>query len=167
MRQTDKRQKTRSRDGGDGFSEEVTFSLHCEVLGEEHFGQEIAWCVYGIRSRPAWQEHGGGLEELRVWWEGRPGALQARMKRLGFVPSAHRFLGTLSTVGKMDCRSTEVEAVGPEQGCTGLWWWTGLKWWRPRWRAEGSFRVYILRKLTGLADEWEVWWGRGWGKQGW
>ena len=52
----DKEQKTRSGDGGDRFSE-VTFSLQWEVLREEHLGQEIAWYVYRIKSRPMWQEH--------------------------------------------------------------------------------------------------------------
>lgn len=40
MKQTNERQKSRSGNGEDGFSEEVTFSLHWEVLGVEHLGRK-------------------------------------------------------------------------------------------------------------------------------
>lgn len=46
VKQTNERQKNRSGDGGKGFSEEVTFSVPWQVLGEEHFWQEIVWCVF-------------------------------------------------------------------------------------------------------------------------
>lgn len=59
VKQTNERQKNRSGDGGKGFSEEVTFSVPWQVLGigEEHFWQEIVWCVYRIKNRSVWLEH--------------------------------------------------------------------------------------------------------------
>ena len=55
-------------------------------------------------------------------WGHIEGASQTRMTALGFVPSAHVFLGTLSPVQRMRCGSTKVEAVRPEQDRIVLRW---------------------------------------------
>ena len=135
MKQTNEGQKNRSGDCGEGFCEEVTFSLRWKVLGEEYFGQKIVWCVYRIKSRPMWLEHSKWLgEELRVWWEGGPGATSQRLCRQGWkvwvlFPVLMCSWELWALCGEW---SSTVEAVRPEQGCTVLWWWMGLKWWHPR-----------------------------------
>lgn len=65
-----------------------------------------------------------GRAQVR-WREGLGhimGALQTRMKALGFLASAHVFLGTWSPMCRVGCRSTKVEAMRPEQDCIVLRW---------------------------------------------
>ena len=128
-----------SGDGGEGFSEEIMFSLWWEVLGEL-FRQEIAWCVYRIKSRRMWLEHSKWRGESLVGGERAWGDV-SRVRRQGrrlwvSFPVLTSLWEFWALCGEQVVGSTKVDAVGPESDYIVLPWRTGQRWRR----GEGSFR---------------------------
>ena len=142
-----------SGDGGEGFSEEIMFSLWWEVLGEELFRQEIAWCVYRIKSRRMWLEHSKWRGESLVGGErawGHVSQVRRRGRRLWVLfPVLTSLWEFWALCGEWVVGSTNVDAVGPESDHIVLPWLSGQRWRR----GEGSFRELVWQKSTGLTCE--------------
>lgn len=130
------------------------------------------WCVDEIKSRPVWLVHSEWPgEELGGVAGGRPWAMSRKLcrqqgRRFGFCSQCCVFLRTLSTAWRRGCRSQRWKQWDPNKAVLSS---DGERDQSAGTQDAGErvgFRAYSLRKSTGFAAEWEVVWGRGWGKQG-